>query len=217
MEEENYILQRTFSTCSSLKNDISSDNDDAPPVGQWTSIEQVNLVCGKIDDKLKAKNKEKDYIQTNGVIARTPGNEMAALMVASHMARKASYSRETSDNMEGKDKCWEEEKEETSESESVNESLMDEGLRGECIPGMNLVRLTRSKTSDANGPLAGHKFPTGTLVSKKFTVCGHHYKGRVFETGVGVDTSLTYKALYDDGDAEVITEEDLVKIITTHE
>ena len=39
---------------------ISSDHDDAPPVGQWTSIEQVNLVRGKIDDKLKAKDKEKD-------------------------------------------------------------------------------------------------------------------------------------------------------------
>ena len=50
---------------------------------------------GKIDDELKVKNKEKDDIQTNGVIARTPGNEMAALMVASDMARKASYSRET--------------------------------------------------------------------------------------------------------------------------
>ena len=119
--------------------------------------------------------------------------------------------------MEGKDKYREEEKEETNESESDNKSLIDEGLCGDCISGMASVRLTHSKRSDVNVPLAGHKFSTGTLESKKFTVGGRHYEGRVIETGVGVDMRLTYRVLYDNGDAEVMTEEDLVKIITTCE
>lgn len=68
------------------------------------------------------------------------------------------------------------------------------------------------KRDEVKVPIVGYKYSIGTMVSRQFVIDGHCYKGRVVQTGIE-KRRQTYKVLYENGDDEVMTEEELVKIV----
>ena len=67
---------------------VDSEHNDAPPQDEWTSLDEVNLVRGKIDEVTEARNTEERKNRLNEVIDNTPGGEIARLLVKGEVLKR---------------------------------------------------------------------------------------------------------------------------------
>ena len=76
---------------------ITSERDDAPPIGEWTSIERVNLILGSVKKTACVDRHEQGDCFLREVVKTDCGGDDGKFMAACVLARRKTQRRKIRD------------------------------------------------------------------------------------------------------------------------